>query len=117
MAVILLLAGVVVVTGASEEAGPSNEAVTFMTTRTGLTDPTAQAEVTRYCAWPTQHGASDNRCAYQTSGVAGCVRSTAGTRPCLAVSVRPSLVSSGLTSGWRGHASEKRQHYPSYLLC
>jgi uncharacterized protein (DUF885 family) len=25
-----------------------------MTTRTGLTEPTARAEVTRYCAWPTQ---------------------------------------------------------------
>ena len=31
-----------------------DEAVTFMTTRTGLTQPTAKAEVTRYCAWPTQ---------------------------------------------------------------
>ena len=31
-----------------------DEAVTFMTTKTGLTDPTARAEVTRYCAWPTQ---------------------------------------------------------------
>ena len=31
-----------------------NEAVEFMTTRTGLTAPTARAEVTRYCAWPTQ---------------------------------------------------------------
>ncbi len=31
-----------------------DEAVEFMTTRTGLTDPTARAEVTRYCAWPTQ---------------------------------------------------------------
>ncbi len=31
-----------------------DEAVTFMTTRTGLTEPTAKAEVTRYCAWPTQ---------------------------------------------------------------
>lgn len=31
-----------------------DEAVTFMTTHTGLTEPTARAEVTRYCAWPTQ---------------------------------------------------------------
>jgi uncharacterized protein (DUF885 family) len=31
-----------------------DEAVEFMTARTGLTDPTARAEVTRYCAWPTQ---------------------------------------------------------------
>ena len=31
-----------------------DEAVTFMTSKTGLTEPTARAEVTRYCAWPTQ---------------------------------------------------------------
>lgn len=31
-----------------------DEAVSFMTARTGLTEPTAKAEVTRYCAWPTQ---------------------------------------------------------------
>ena len=31
-----------------------DEAVEFMTTKTGLTEPTAKAEVTRYCAWPTQ---------------------------------------------------------------
>ncbi len=31
-----------------------DEAVEFMTTKTGLTEPTARAEVTRYCAWPTQ---------------------------------------------------------------
>ncbi|MGH2446088.1 MAG: DUF885 domain-containing protein, partial [Candidatus Limnocylindria bacterium] len=31
-----------------------DEAVSFMTFRTGLTEPTAKAEVTRYCAWPTQ---------------------------------------------------------------
>jgi len=31
-----------------------DEAVDFMTSRTGLTEPTARAEVTRYCAWPTQ---------------------------------------------------------------
>jgi len=31
-----------------------DEAVGFMTARTGLTEPTAKAEVTRYCAWPTQ---------------------------------------------------------------
>ena len=31
-----------------------DEAVSFMTTGTGLTEPTARAEVTRYCAWPTQ---------------------------------------------------------------
>jgi len=30
------------------------EAVSFMTRNTGLTEPTAKAEVTRYCAWPTQ---------------------------------------------------------------
>jgi uncharacterized protein (DUF885 family) len=31
-----------------------DEAVAFMTSKTGLTEPTAKAEVTRYCAWPTQ---------------------------------------------------------------
>src|SRR3990170_4786458 len=31
-----------------------DEAVRFMTSRTALTEPTAKAEVTRYCAWPTQ---------------------------------------------------------------
>ncbi|MBA2633904.1 MAG: DUF885 domain-containing protein [Chloroflexi bacterium] len=31
-----------------------DEAVAFMTSHTGLTEPTAKAEVTRYCAWPTQ---------------------------------------------------------------
>ena len=31
-----------------------DHAVAFMTSRTGLTEPTARAEVTRYCAWPTQ---------------------------------------------------------------
>ena len=31
-----------------------DEAVRFMTERTALTEPTAKAEVTRYCAWPTQ---------------------------------------------------------------
>ena len=31
-----------------------DEAVAFMTSKTGLTEPTARAEVTRYCAWPTQ---------------------------------------------------------------
>lgn len=31
-----------------------DEAVEFMTRNTGLTEPTARAEVTRYCAWPTQ---------------------------------------------------------------
>jgi len=31
-----------------------DEAVAFMTSHTGLTEPTARAEVTRYCAWPTQ---------------------------------------------------------------
>jgi len=31
-----------------------DEAVAFITSRTGLTEPTARAEVTRYCAWPTQ---------------------------------------------------------------
>lgn len=31
-----------------------DEAVEFMTAKTGLTEPTAKAEVTRYCAWPTQ---------------------------------------------------------------
>jgi uncharacterized protein (DUF885 family) len=31
-----------------------DEAVSFMTSKTGLTEPTARAEVTRYCAWPTQ---------------------------------------------------------------
>ncbi|HEX7196943.1 MAG TPA: DUF885 domain-containing protein, partial [Candidatus Limnocylindria bacterium] len=30
------------------------EAVSFMTAHTALTEPTAKAEVTRYCAWPTQ---------------------------------------------------------------
>jgi uncharacterized protein (DUF885 family) len=31
-----------------------DEAVAFIMSRTGLTEPTAKAEVTRYCAWPTQ---------------------------------------------------------------
>jgi uncharacterized protein (DUF885 family) len=31
-----------------------DEAVDFMTRHTALTEPTAKAEVTRYCAWPTQ---------------------------------------------------------------
>jgi uncharacterized protein (DUF885 family) len=31
-----------------------DEAVTFMSTRATLTEPTARAEVGRYCAWPTQ---------------------------------------------------------------
>lgn len=31
-----------------------DEAVRFMTDHTALTEPTARAEVTRYCAWPTQ---------------------------------------------------------------
>ena len=31
-----------------------DEAVAFMTEHTALTEPTAKAEVTRYCAWPTQ---------------------------------------------------------------
>jgi uncharacterized protein (DUF885 family) len=31
-----------------------DHAVAYMTSRTGLTEPTARAEVTRYCAWPTQ---------------------------------------------------------------
>jgi uncharacterized protein (DUF885 family) len=30
------------------------EAVAFMTAKTSLTEPTARAEVARYCAWPTQ---------------------------------------------------------------
>ena len=33
------------------------EAVTFMRDRAGLTEPVARAEVTRYCAWPTQASA------------------------------------------------------------
>jgi uncharacterized protein (DUF885 family) len=31
-----------------------DEAVEFMMASTNLTEPTARAEVTRYCAWPTQ---------------------------------------------------------------
>jgi uncharacterized protein (DUF885 family) len=31
-----------------------DEAVQFMTERTSLTEPTARAEVARYCSWPTQ---------------------------------------------------------------
>ena len=31
-----------------------DEAVTFMTEKTALTEPTAKAEVGRYCSWPTQ---------------------------------------------------------------
>lgn len=31
-----------------------DEAVTYMSTRTGMTPATARVEVTRYCAWPTQ---------------------------------------------------------------
>jgi uncharacterized protein (DUF885 family) len=31
-----------------------DEAVTYMSTKTALPEPTARAEVGRYCAWPTQ---------------------------------------------------------------
>src|SRR5439155_7807104 len=31
-----------------------DEAVSFMTSNGGLSEPTARAEVGRYCAWPTQ---------------------------------------------------------------
>jgi uncharacterized protein (DUF885 family) len=31
-----------------------DDAVTYMSTKTGLTPATARVEVTRYCAWPTQ---------------------------------------------------------------
>jgi uncharacterized protein (DUF885 family) len=31
-----------------------DEAVAYMHAKTGLTEATARAEVTRYCAWPTQ---------------------------------------------------------------
>jgi uncharacterized protein (DUF885 family) len=31
-----------------------DEAVAFMLERTSLSEPTARAEVARYCAWPTQ---------------------------------------------------------------
>ena len=31
-----------------------DEAVTFMSTKASLTEPTARAEVARYCSWPTQ---------------------------------------------------------------
>jgi uncharacterized protein (DUF885 family) len=34
-----------------------DEAVTFMSEKAGLTQPVARAEVTRYCAWPTQASA------------------------------------------------------------
>jgi uncharacterized protein (DUF885 family) len=34
-----------------------DEAVTFMSTKASLSEPTARAEVTRYCAWPTQASA------------------------------------------------------------
>lgn len=34
-----------------------DEAVAFMRDKAGLTDPVARAEVTRYCAWPTQASA------------------------------------------------------------
>src|SRR5438874_3768663 len=34
-----------------------DEAVEFMRTRANLPEPTARAEVTRYCAWPTQASA------------------------------------------------------------
>jgi uncharacterized protein (DUF885 family) len=34
-----------------------DEAVDFMHTRANLPEPTARAEVTRYCAWPTQASA------------------------------------------------------------
>jgi uncharacterized protein (DUF885 family) len=36
---------------------PFDEAVEFMQTRANLPAPTARAEVTRYCAWPTQASA------------------------------------------------------------
>lgn len=31
-----------------------DEAVDFMQRKTGMTEPTAKAEVGRYCSWPTQ---------------------------------------------------------------
>jgi uncharacterized protein (DUF885 family) len=31
-----------------------DEAVEFMMASTNMTEPTARAEVTRYCSWPTQ---------------------------------------------------------------
>jgi uncharacterized protein (DUF885 family) len=34
-----------------------DEAVEFMRTRANLPEPTARAEVARYCAWPTQASA------------------------------------------------------------
>jgi uncharacterized protein (DUF885 family) len=34
-----------------------DEAVDFMRTRANLPEPTARAEVARYCAWPTQASA------------------------------------------------------------
>jgi uncharacterized protein (DUF885 family) len=34
-----------------------DEAVDFMHTRANLPEPTARAEVARYCAWPTQAAA------------------------------------------------------------
>jgi uncharacterized protein (DUF885 family) len=39
-----------------------DDAVTFMTANTALTAPTAMAEVTRYCAWPTQASAYHTGC-------------------------------------------------------
>ena len=35
----------------------TSEAVAFMTTKTPMPEPTARAEVGRYCSWPTQASA------------------------------------------------------------
>jgi uncharacterized protein (DUF885 family) len=47
-------ARIVVDTGLHTGEMALDEAVTFMSERAGLTEPVARAEVTRYCAWPTQ---------------------------------------------------------------
>ncbi len=47
-------ARIVVDTGLHTGEMGFEEAVTFMTDRVGLPEPTARAEVGRYCSWPTQ---------------------------------------------------------------
>ena len=69
-----------------------DEAVEFMRTRANLPEPTARAEVTRYCAWPTQASAYLTGCLeilrirdhYLTGNRAACAISTTPWPPAAA---------------------------------
>ena len=66
-----------------------DEAVDFMHTRANLPEPTARAEVARYCAWPTQASAYLTGCLeilrirerYLKERAAPCASSTIGWPP------------------------------------